>query len=163
MYSHVPSMSKTLVGNASDSLVVATFLPAETHKLAHLPPESNRLVDERCLVCIDRRSFPNEIGLVLANKLRSLEDFPEDEETRVYNEDDVTLDEQGRIKRRFEGSVAVEEHHDGVPAETNPCAVRLEIAAVWLHLRSAYCQVTLVLERKPTRVLRSSPWALQAA
>ena len=157
-----PFSVKTLVGDAADSLVVATLLPLNANKLKYLSPESNRLVNECSLVRVDRRSFPNKIGFVLANELRSLEEFPEDEETWVYSEDDVALDERGR-RERLEGSVAVEQHHENVPAEPNPCAVGLEVAAVWLRLRSAHCQVTLVLELEPTRVLRSRPWALHAA
>ena len=137
---------KPLVGNASDSLVIATFLLAKTHKLAHLSPEPNRLVDECSLVRINRGSFPNEIGFVLANKLGSLEDLPENEEAWVYHEDDVVLDKRGRVERVFESTVAVAEHHDDVPAQANPGAVRLEIAVVWLHVRSAYCQVTFVVK-----------------
>lgn len=106
-------------------LVVAAFLPSNANKLEHFSPESNRLVIKCCLISIDRRTFPNEVGFVLADNLRSLVKLPEDEEDWVDDDNRVVLEEVGDVPWH-ECSIAVTKSHNDVPAEP-------EIGAIWLE------------------------------
>ena len=130
-------------------LIVATLLPSNANKLKHFSPKSNGLVIKCRLIRVDRRAFPDEIDLVLANKLRPLVNFPEDVEDWVDNDDRVVLEEVGDVPR-LECSIAVGERHDDIPAEAEPGAIWLEPSGIRLGF---VCQRVHLLRLLPVKDL----------
>ena len=122
-----------LVRNTSLPLIIATFLPSNANKLKHFSPEPNRLVIKRRLIGVDRWAFPDEIDLVLADKLRPLVDFPENEEDWVDNDDGVVLEEVRDVPWH-ECSITIAERHNNVPEEAEPGAIWLEPSGIRLEL-----------------------------
>ena len=61
------------------SAVCLVRIPSNSHQLQHLAPETDRRVDERGFVSVNRGPLPYQIGLGGLDELGAMEELPEGE------------------------------------------------------------------------------------
>ena len=113
--------------------IIASFDLLDTNHLAHLSPEADRGLQERLLVSIDSRSFPNEIDLAGLVPLGLVDEFPNGVEPWDEELHGVVGEEGGDGEGQVCG-VAVDAADEEHPDKGEVGAPRLEPAGVGKRL-----------------------------